>query len=196
MDLNTSPNSPSSPVPSFVRAECDLKNESKQKSGVMSRSSRKGKVLLDICSLPEGAPVESLNMSTRGKPPPSPLNLTSRQVCTSYKSWFLDLSIITFRIRVMQNRMIIQIVRFFHRRHLSGPSINHLVENHLRQLIHRHLIVLFNNWNFLQNLVSATFSYVLSKQAYRSDLQILKMSKLRRWSSSNIHDLHDLLHLD
>lgn len=81
VDLNVSPNSPSSPVPNYVRTECDLRNEPKNKPGALSRSSRKGKILLDICSLPEGAPVESLNMPARGKPPPSPLNLTSRQVC-------------------------------------------------------------------------------------------------------------------
>lgn len=76
VDLNTGPNSPSSPVPNFVRTESD----SKHKPGALSRSSRKGKIVLDICSLPEGAPVDSVNMSTRGKPPPSPLNLSSRQV--------------------------------------------------------------------------------------------------------------------
>lgn len=82
VDLNNSQLSPSSPVPNFVRAENEIKNEAKQKVGALSRNSRKGKVLLDICSLPEG--VESSNMSTRGKPPPSPLNLTNRQVCTTY----------------------------------------------------------------------------------------------------------------
>lgn len=80
VDLNIGPNSPSSPVPNFVRTESDLKTESKHRPGALSRSSRKGKILLDICSLPEGALVESINMSNRGKPPPSPLNLTSRQV--------------------------------------------------------------------------------------------------------------------
>ncbi len=82
VDLNIGSNSPSSPVPSFVRTE----NESamtRHKSGALSRSSRKGKILLDICSLPEGTSVDVINMSSRGgKPPPSPLNLTSRQVCT------------------------------------------------------------------------------------------------------------------
>lgn len=76
VDLNFGPNSPSSPLPNIVRTE----NESRHKSGALSRGSRKGKILLDICSLPEGAPVESLKMPARGKPPPSPLNLTSRQV--------------------------------------------------------------------------------------------------------------------
>ncbi|XP_037026267.1 uncharacterized protein LOC119067416 isoform X2 [Bradysia coprophila] len=75
VDSNFGPNSPSSPLPNFVRPE----NESRQKTGALSRSSRKGKILLDICSLPEGAPIESMNMPARGKPPPSPLNLSSRQ---------------------------------------------------------------------------------------------------------------------
>lgn len=82
VDSTMGPNSPSSPVPNFVRSE----NEHKQKAGALSRSSRKGKILLDICSLPEGAPIESVNLSTRGKPPPSPLNLTNRQVCIDWIS--------------------------------------------------------------------------------------------------------------
>ncbi|KAJ6639707.1 hypothetical protein Bhyg_12454 [Pseudolycoriella hygida] len=73
------PNSPSSPLPNIVRTENDFKIESKQKPVTLSRSSRKGKIVLDICSLPEGTPVDSVNMSTRGKPPPSPLNLANRQ---------------------------------------------------------------------------------------------------------------------
>lgn len=81
VDVNIGPNSPSSPAPHFVKAENDFKTESKHRPGALSRSSRKAKIHLDICSLPEGAPVDSINMSTRGKPPPSPLTLSSRQVC-------------------------------------------------------------------------------------------------------------------
>lgn len=84
IDPNAGPNSPSSPVPNYVRAESDFKTETKHRPGALSRSSRKGKILLDICSLPEGAPVDAINMSNRGKPPPSPLNLSSRQVRTRW----------------------------------------------------------------------------------------------------------------
>ena len=96
----SNPNSPSAQLPFFGRGEGDggataadvkqfdqMRTATKSQSAI-SRGSRKSKMTLDIGCLPEGVSVDLTSLpSSRGKPPPSPLNLSSRQVINTLIKW-------------------------------------------------------------------------------------------------------------
>lgn len=83
-DAGSNPNSPLGQSPFFGRSDdSDSKTDQLRqiKTNSISRGSRKSKMILDIACLPEGVPLDLTTLSPRrGKPPPSPLNLSTRQV--------------------------------------------------------------------------------------------------------------------
>lgn len=77
---STSPISPSPFTVSSSSHDESVELRHHKHSNSLSRSARKSKIVLDISSVPEGLPVDLTPSPNKGKPPPSPLTLTARQV--------------------------------------------------------------------------------------------------------------------